>query len=79
MKPTDDLILELLEEEGQFPPKLISDKIDRHQTYVNTRCIELRDYGLLRNIGQGIYQITEEGEKYLDGELDANELEKSTG
>lgn len=74
MKPVDDLILELLKDEGQYPPKLIGDKIDKHPKYVGRRCRTLRDYGLLRNLGRGLYQITEDGELYLEGVLDASEI-----
>lgn len=79
MKPTDDLILELLEEEGQYPPKIIAEKIDKHPKYVGTRCRELRDHGLLRNLGRGLYQITDDGERYLVGDLDTAELEEGDG
>lgn len=75
MKPVDDLILELLEEEGQYPPKIIAEKIDRHPKYVGERCRMLRDHGLLRNLGRGLYQITPEAEDYLNGDLDASDLE----
>ncbi|WP_204960023.1 phage repressor protein [Salinigranum salinum] len=74
MKPVDDLILELLKDEGQYPPKLIGEKTDKHPKYVGRRCRALRDHGLLRNLGRGLYQITEDGELYLEGELDAAEV-----
>ena len=74
MKPVDDLILEFLREEGQYPPKIIGESINRHPHYVGERCRTLRDYGLLRNLGRGLYQITTQGEEYLEGELDANDL-----
>jgi predicted transcriptional regulator len=75
MKPTDDLILELLEEEGQYNPKIIAEKIGKHPKYVGERCRKLRDYNLLRNLGRGLYQITDLGEDYLAGDLDATELD----
>ncbi|MFB6187855.1 MAG: hypothetical protein ABEI86_13450 [Halobacteriaceae archaeon] len=74
MKPVDDLILELLSEEGQYPPKIIAEKIDKHPKYVGERCRTLRDYGLTRNLGRGLYQITDQGEEYLEGELNADNL-----
>jgi hypothetical protein len=78
MKPTDDLILELLEEEGQYPPKIIAEKIEKHPKYIGNRCRELRDHGLLRNLGRGLYQITELGEDYLSGDLDVESLDEDT-
>ena len=75
MRPVDDIILELLEEEGQYPPKIIAEKIDRHPKYVGTRCRELRDRGFLKNLGRGLYQITEQGAMYLEGEFDASDVD----
>lgn len=71
---TDDLILELLEEEGRFTPSALAERIDKHQKYVNQRCRKLQDFGLVQTVARGLYQITEEGEAYLEGELDASEL-----
>ncbi|MFC7082318.1 hypothetical protein [Halorussus caseinilyticus] len=39
------------------------------------RCRELDDYGLLDNLGGGTYAITEQGERFLDGEYDAGDIE----
>nr|WP_224447006.1 hypothetical protein [Haloprofundus salilacus] len=40
----------------------------------------LRDHlvesGLARNLGNGVYTITEDGKKYLDGELDVSNLDR---
>lgn len=74
MNITDERILELLSEEGQFTPSIIAERIGKHPKYVNKRCRELQERGLLRNLRRGLYQITEEGEAYLAGELDASEL-----
>lgn len=77
MKPADDIILELLEEEGQYTPIVIAEETGYSQKHVNRRCRDLQDHGLLRNIRRGLYQITDDGRAYLAGELDANELEES--
>jgi len=37
--------------------------------------MKLENYGLTQNIGNGVYTITEVGERYLKGNLDARELE----
>ncbi|ELY83904.1 hypothetical protein [Natrinema sp. J7-1] len=37
--------------------------------------MKLEEYGLTQNIGNGVYTITEIGERYLRSELDARELE----
>lgn len=72
MNPADDRLLELLETEGGAPPHLIEDheKIDYSRTHINQRLIKLRDAGLVRMIGNGVYEITTEGQKYLYGKLD---------
>jgi DNA-binding IclR family transcriptional regulator len=79
MVRADDLILELLEEEGQYTPTIIAEKTDYSTKHVNRRCIVLQKFGLLRNIRRGLYQITDEGRAYLEGDLDANELERAGG
>lgn len=81
MTIADERILEFLHE--TLPPhqsNQITTELDNHgieysDKYVGRRCIELSKYGLLRNLGNGIYTITETGEQYLDGELHAKELE----
>lgn len=75
MTPMDDYILELLEEEGQYTPSVIADKLDYHPKSVGRRCRELQRRGLLRNIRRGLYQITDDGRDYLAGDLDASEVE----
>lgn len=77
MVRADDLILELLEEEGQYTPSIIADKLEYSAEHVNRRCRALQNFGLLRNIRRGLYQITEDGEAYLAGELDASELKEA--
>jgi repressor of nif and glnA expression len=34
---------------------------------------KLEEHRLLKHLGNGVYVITERGEKYLDGELDTSE------
>jgi predicted transcriptional regulator len=38
--------------------------------HIARRCRKLAEEGLLRHLGNGVYVITEDGEGYLDGELD---------
>lgn len=76
----DDRILEFLSENGPRSPLKMheSEAIRYSRGYINSRCQKLADYGLVRNIGNGVYQITEKGEQYLEGDLDAAELEDKT-
>lgn len=75
MRPVDDLILEFLRDESLSTPEVISEEIGRNRNYVTQRCSELYEYGLVTKIARGVYKLTENGEAYLDEELDANELE----
>ena len=78
MVPADDRILEYLQSEGPASPTQITDdeRIQFGRVHANRRLKQLTDAGLARLIGNGIYELTEQGEEYLTGELDAGELEK---
>ena len=78
MLPVDDLILEYLRDMGAATPKAMADDLERNNNYIGVRCRELMDYGLLQRVSHGLYRITEDGERFLDEELDAEELEKDT-
>jgi len=77
MVTADDRILEYLSEYETGTPKRMADSgyVRFSRSYVTQRCKKLVDYGLLRHLGNGVYVITKEGEEYLSGELDAQELE----
>ncbi len=78
MTIADERILEFLREAGPHSPSRIAadDRVRFVPQYVGQRCRKLASYGLTRNIGNGVYQITDCGEQYLDGELDAGTLEQ---
>lgn len=85
MSQADDRILEFLHEEGNHQPAQIKSRMQEigadmeyHPKYIGERCRELTEYGLLYNIGNGVYTITENGISYLEGELDAETLDKKT-
>jgi predicted transcriptional regulator len=79
---TDERVLEFLREYGNHPPSAIRDRLaeigqDMSLTpqHIGARCRELAEYGLLANVGGGTYSITDLGEQFLDGDLDAGTLE----
>lgn len=76
MAQPDDRILEFLREEGPSTPKKMFDdgRVRFSRPYINVRCKELAEYGLLNHLGNGVYVITEQGEQYLKGELDTQDL-----
>lgn len=52
-----------------------SDRVRFSRQHINARCKALVAYGLLVHLGNGVYDITREGEQYLAGKLDARDLE----
>jgi len=77
----DDRILELIREEGSGSPTKLaeSEYIRVSPQHVSRRLRKLAEHGLLQDLGNGVYVLTEIGENYLDGEVDANELEGMGG
>ncbi len=77
MVAADDRILEYLSESETGTPKQMADSgaVRFSRSYITQRCKKLLDYGLIRHLGNGVYIISDKGQQYLDGELDAAELE----
>lgn len=77
MTLADDKILEYLKEHETGTPKRMEDSglVRFSRSYITQRCKKLVDYGLLRHLGNGVYVISDTGEGYLEGEIDAQELE----
>ena len=71
MSIVDDRVLEYLAENDPSPPKTIKEegKIPYTRQYVAERCRELASRGLVQNLGNGVYRITDDGNRYLKGEL----------
>lgn len=79
MTQLDDEILELLDSsELILSPSIIALNIDRSREGVADRLAILTDYGLIERVERGKYQITKEGEQYLQGELDVSRLESDS-
>ena len=74
MNPVDDEIMEILDESGAGTPQSLADELDKNNDYIGVRCRELASKGLLGHPSRGLYVLTDQGEQYLDGELDASEL-----
>ncbi|QIO23709.1 MarR family transcriptional regulator [Haloarcula sp. JP-L23] len=71
----DDRILEYIRKEDSGRPKEMADSgyVRYSRQYISTRCKKLTEYGLLNDLGNGVYVITERGERYLEGEIDTSE------
>jgi predicted transcriptional regulator len=77
MTLVDDRVLEYIREHGSGSPTEMKREgpIRYSRQYVDRRCRELAKRGLLQHLGNGVYVITDEGEAYLDGNLDTQGLE----
>lgn len=75
MTLADERILEYLNELGNHQPFQIANEFGFHRKYIGKRCRILEDAGFVENRGNGVYQITAQGEKYLSGEFDASKLD----
>lgn len=75
MSLADDRILEFLREEGPRSPSRMAedDRLRFSRSHINRRCKRLTEEGLTENLGNGVYSITQKGERYLDGEEDLKE------
>jgi DNA-binding Lrp family transcriptional regulator len=80
----DDRILEAIRKDGPLP---VGDLVDCEgiritQSSVSRRCQKLAENGLLQPIGNGVYDITEIGEAYLEEDYDAENgrfIDEQTG
>ena len=75
MSAADDRILEYLSEhESGSPTKMKKEGPIRYsRVQVHRRCKKLAEEGLVNDLGNGVYMITEDGEAYLDGRLDTED------
>ncbi|SIS10604.1 phage repressor protein [Natronorubrum thiooxidans] len=56
-------------------PRVLAANIEYDRQYVSKRCRTLSEAGLLVAVDTGLYELTETGREYLEGELDVSELE----
>lgn len=76
MSPADYEILLFFEEHDIIvSPKILAINIEYDRQYVSKRCNELAENDLLDNPDSGVYQLSEFGRQFLDGKIDAEELE----
>lgn len=70
MRPIDDAILNLFHSaELVLTPSIIAYNIGYNAKEVNRRLTMLSDHGMVKKVERGKYQLTERGERYLQGEL----------
>ena len=73
MKREHERILEFLGSEDMAQPSLIADEVFRKVSagHVSERLAKLEHAGLVHRVGMDSFDLTSEGERYLDGDLDA--------
>ncbi len=77
MNQTDDRILDLLGESGLIlSPAVMAKNIDYSRNWISRRIGKLVEAGLIDQVDDGYYRISDLGCAYLAGEIDADELEK---
>lgn len=71
----DDRILEYIREEESGSPTELAESgyVRVSPQHISRRLNKLAEHSLLNHLGNGVYSITERGEKYLDGDLDTSE------
>ena len=75
MTSADNHILEFLDEKDIVAtPQVIAANIDYNRLYVNERIRVLAQNKLVEKDDKPLYQITERGRQYLEGELDVDDL-----
>lgn len=76
MNQTDDRILDLLQESGlELSPAVIAKNLDYSRSWISRRLSKLSDAGLVRVDEGSYYSITDRGSAYLNGAIQASELE----
>lgn len=74
MRPKDDVILEVMRDEGNMTPQALAEFDVATANYARDRLSEMSRYGLTERVSRGLYRLTDEGRAYLAEELDASEL-----
>ncbi len=75
MRPVDEKILETMRDEGNMTPNALEQLDVTVANYASNRLSKMATYGLVERVAQGLYRITDDGEAFLNEELDATELE----
>ena len=80
MTQADERIMEFLQEKDIVAsPSVIAANIDYTGEYISRRCRKLASARLLQRIDASNYRLTELGEQFLQGEIDASEIKEENG
>ncbi|QLH79964.1 winged helix DNA-binding protein [Halosimplex rubrum] len=78
MRPVDERILETMRDEGNMTPRALADFDVTSQSHGSDRLSTLARAGLVEKISRGLYRLTDEGEAFLNEDLDASTLPDPT-
>lgn len=73
--PSDEDILYIINEQGNFSPEAIAEHTDHTRQYISQRCRLLVEKGFLRQLGRGLYGITDLGQAWIEREITLEDLE----
>ena len=74
--PVDEDILLAIKNNGNLTPKAMDEEFTDHRAdWISTRCQVLVEKGFLRQLGHGLYGITDLGESWIDREITLDDLE----
>lgn len=77
--PVDEQLIERLRDEGGLTPYTCDEVFDiATANYPSNRLSKFAEYGLVERLGRGLYQLTDDGQAFLDGELDPSTLDPVT-
>lgn len=76
IRPEDDHLLALLRTERKDTFNAIAGQLPLSRENVAQRCRALADHGLVDHLGSDIYTISSLGQRYLDGEIDATDIDR---
>ena len=75
----DNRLMEFLRDKAIVAsPRVISVNIDYDRQYVSKRLQILAHNELVANVDTGLYEITDRGQQYLDGEVEKEDLVPGT-
>ena len=76
MTQADERILEFLQEKDIIAsPSVIAANIDYTGEYISRRCRKLEDAGLLQRVDPSNYRLTDLGNRFLEAQAEASELQ----
>jgi DNA-binding Lrp family transcriptional regulator len=68
--PTDEDILNEIEENGRATVRLLADVLDKSRHYIQDRVERLQSHDMVIKVAPSVYDTPEQAENYLDDNLE---------